>query len=33
VRALSRIVRAKFRDRIDTHGLLEEIPGEVWSTE
>jgi hypothetical protein len=33
VRALSRIVRAKFRDRIDTHGLLGEIPGEVWSTE
>ena len=33
VRALSRIVRAKFRDRIDTYGLLGEIPGEVWSTE
>jgi Putative transposase/Transposase zinc-binding domain len=33
VRALSRIVRAKFRDRIDTHGLLGAIPGEVWSTE
>ena len=33
VRALSRIVRATFRDRIDTHGLLGEIPGEVWSTE
>jgi hypothetical protein len=33
VRALSRIVRAKFRDRIATHGLLGEIPGEVWSTE
>jgi len=33
VRALSRIVRAKFRDRIATYGLLGEIPGEVWSTE
>jgi hypothetical protein len=33
VRALSRIVRAKFRDRIDTRGLLGEIPGEVWSVE
>jgi hypothetical protein len=33
VRALSRIVRATFRARIDTYGLLGEIPGEVWSTE
>ena len=33
VRALSRIVRAKFRDRIASRGLLGEIPGEVWSTE
>src|SRR5713101_3717599 len=33
VRALSRIVRAKFRDAIAKHGLLGEIPGEVWSTE
>jgi len=33
VRALSRIVRAKFRDRIATDGLLGEIPGEVWATE
>ncbi len=33
VQALSRIVRAKFRDRIDTYGRLEEIPGEVWSME
>jgi len=33
VRALSRIVRAKLRDRIATDGLLGEIPGEVWSTE
>ena len=33
VRALSRIVRAKFRDEVDTHGLLEEIPDEVWSME
>jgi len=30
---LSRIVRAKFRDRIATDGLLGEIPGEVWTTE
>jgi hypothetical protein len=33
VRALSRIVRAKFRDQIDAHGLLGEIPGEVWVME
>ncbi len=33
VRALSRIVRAKFRDRIATQGLLEEIPAEVWTTD
>ncbi len=33
VRALSRIVRAKFRDAIAKHGLLGEIPGEVWSRE
>ena len=33
VRALSRIVRAKFRDQIDTHGLLGEIPTEVWAME
>ena len=33
VRALSRIVRAKFRDQIATHGLLGEIPGEVWTVE
>ena len=33
VRALSRIVRAKFRDQVDTHGLLGEIPAEVWATE
>src|SRR5207245_6506375 len=33
VRALSRIVRAKFRDRIDARGLLGEIPGEVWAME
>jgi hypothetical protein len=33
VRALSRIVRGKFRDRIDTHGLLGEIPAEVWAVE
>jgi hypothetical protein len=31
VRALSRIVRAKFRDAIAKHELLGEIPGEVWS--
>jgi hypothetical protein len=30
---LSRIVRAKFRDLIDTYGLLGEIPGEVWAIE
>ena len=33
VRALSRIVRAKFRDQIATHGLLGEIPAEVWAME
>jgi hypothetical protein len=33
VRALSRIVRAKFRDVIAQHGLLGEIPGEVWAME
>jgi len=33
VRALSRIVRAKFRDRIAKHGLLGEIPAEVWEME
>ena len=33
VRALSRIVRAKFRDRIDSRGLLGEIPEEVWAME
>jgi hypothetical protein len=33
VRALSRIVRAKFRDAIAKHGLLGEIPGEVWAME
>ncbi|MGH2611023.1 MAG: transposase, partial [Tepidiformaceae bacterium] len=31
--ALSRIVRAKFRDQIDRHGLLGEVPGEVWVME
>jgi hypothetical protein len=33
VRALSRIVRAKFRDRIATRGLLGDIPPEVWAVE
>jgi hypothetical protein len=33
VRALSRIVRAKFRDQIAKRGLLGEIPGEVWAME
>jgi len=33
VRALSRIVRAKFRDRIAKRGLLGEIPAEVWTME
>ena len=33
VRALSRIVRAKFRDRIAKRGLLGEIPAEVWAVE
>jgi len=33
VRALSRIVRAKFRDQINTRGLLGQIPGEVWAME
>ena len=33
VRALSRLVRAKFRDQIANHGLLGEIPGEVWAME
>jgi hypothetical protein len=33
VRALSRIVRAKFRDRIAKRGLLGEIPAEVWAME
>jgi hypothetical protein len=32
-RALSRIVRAQFRDRIDSHGLLGEIPAEGWAVE
>ena len=31
VRALSRICRAKFRDAMAKHGLLGEIPGEVWT--
>jgi hypothetical protein len=30
VKALSKIVRAKFRDRMDRAGLLAEIPAEVW---
>ena len=33
MRALSRIVRAKFRDQIDTRGLLGDIPPEVWAVE
>lgn len=33
VRALSRIVRAKFRAQIDKRGLLAEIPEEVWTKE
>jgi hypothetical protein len=33
VRALSRIVRAKFRDRIAKRGRLGEIPAEVWAME
>lgn len=33
VRALSRIFRGKFRDQIDTRGLLGQIPGEVWAME
>jgi hypothetical protein len=33
VRALSRIFRAKFRDAIAKHGLLEEVPDEVWAQE
>ena len=33
MRALSRIVRAKFRDRIAKRGLLGEIPAEVWAME
>ena len=33
VRALSPIFRAKFRDAIDKHGLLGDVPGEVWSME
>jgi hypothetical protein len=33
VRALSRIVRAKFRDQIDTRGLLGDIPPAVWAVE
>jgi hypothetical protein len=33
VRALSRVVRAKFRDQIDKHGLLGDIPPEVWAVE
>ena len=32
VRALSVIVRAKFRDRIEKAGRLGEIPGSVWKT-
>ena len=33
VRAVSRIVRAKFRDQIDKRGLLGDIPPEVWAVE
>jgi hypothetical protein len=33
VQALSRIVRAKFRDRMAKAGLLSEIPAEVWTRE
>jgi len=33
VRALSRIVRATFRDQIDQRGRLGEIPGAVWAME
>ena len=33
VRALSRIVRAKFRDQIDKRGLRRDIPPEVWVVE
>jgi hypothetical protein len=32
VRALSPIVRAKFRDRIARQGLIHHIPPEVWTT-
>jgi hypothetical protein len=31
VRALSKIFRAKFRDKIESEGLLEEIPAALWS--
>jgi hypothetical protein len=31
VRALSPLVRAKFRDQIHSHGLLDEVPAEVWA--
>ena len=33
VQALSKIVRAKFRDRMAKAGLLSEIPAEVWRLE
>lgn len=33
VRALSRIYRAKFRDRIENAGLLPQIPTEVWKSD
>lgn len=33
MRALSRIFRAKFRDQIDTRGLLGQIPAAVWTME
>lgn len=33
VQALSKIVRAKFRDRMAKAGLLSEIPAEVWTTD
>jgi hypothetical protein len=31
VKALSRLFRAKFRDRMDKAGLLQDIPAEVWA--
>lgn len=30
VRALAKLVRAKFRDRMDKAGVLEQIPAEAW---